>query len=60
MRQDSHCPSQEPRGFTRRDLLKAGGTAAAASALAGVAVPRVHAAENHTIRLALIGCGSRG
>jgi predicted dehydrogenase len=33
---------------------------AAASALAGVAVPRVHAAENNTIQVALIGAGGRG
>jgi predicted dehydrogenase len=33
---------------------------AAASALAGVAIPVVHAAEDNTIRLALIGCGGRG
>jgi predicted dehydrogenase len=32
----------------------------AATALAGVAWPHVHAAENNTIRLALIGCGGRG
>ena len=31
-----------------------------ASALAGAVVPHVHAAENNTIRLALIGCGGRG
>jgi predicted dehydrogenase len=31
-----------------------------ASALAGVVIPRVHAAGDHTIRLALIGCGGRG
>src|SRR5437773_7391488 len=30
------------------------------SALAGVALPYVHAAENNTIQLALIGCGGRG
>ena len=29
-------------------------------ALAGVSVPRVHAGENNTIQLALIGCGGRG
>ena len=34
--------------------------AATASALAGVAVPAVHAAEDNTIRVALIGCGGRG
>ena len=33
---------------------------AAASALAGVNVPHVFAAEDNTIRLALIGCGGRG
>jgi predicted dehydrogenase len=33
---------------------------AAGSALAGVAIPHVHAAEDNTIRLALIGCGGRG
>ena len=45
---------------TRRDVLKVGGTMAAASALAGMAVPPVHAAEDNTIRLALIGSGNRG
>jgi predicted dehydrogenase len=37
-----------------------GGTAAAASALGAMVVPHVHAAEDNTIRLALIGCGGRG
>jgi predicted dehydrogenase len=45
---------------TRRDFLKTTGTVATASALAGVAVPAVHAAEDNTIRVALIGCGGRG
>jgi predicted dehydrogenase len=45
---------------SRRDFLKTTGQIAAASALAGVAVPYVHAAEDNTIRLALIGCGGRG
>jgi predicted dehydrogenase len=31
-----------------------------ASALAGMTLPHVHAAENNTIQLALIGCGGRG
>jgi predicted dehydrogenase len=35
-------------------------TAASTSALAGVALPHVHAAENNTIQLALVGCGGRG
>jgi predicted dehydrogenase len=30
------------------------------SALAGIALPHVHAAENNTIQLALVGCGGRG
>ena len=48
---------QEP---SRREFLHWGGKLAAASALAGVAIPHVHAAEDNTIRLALIGCGGRG
>jgi len=44
----------------RREFLKQSARVAAVSALAGVAVPHVHAAENNTIRLALIGCGGRG
>ncbi len=52
--------NQLPSGLSRRDVLKASGTIAAASALAGVAVPKVHAAENNTIQLALVGCGGRG
>lgn len=45
---------------SRREFLKSSGKLAAGSALAGVALPHVHAAENNTIRLALIGCGGRG
>lgn len=45
---------------SRRDALRVGGAAAAGLALAGVRVPHVHAAEDNTIRLALIGCGGRG
>jgi predicted dehydrogenase len=45
---------------TRRDFLQTAGRVTAASALAGVAVPHVHAAEDNTIRLVLIGCGGRG
>ena len=44
----------------RRQFLRAGGGLAVASALAGVALPPVHAGEDNTIRLALIGCGGRG
>ena len=45
---------------SRRTFLKNTGRVAAASALAGAVVPRVHAAENNTIRVALVGCGGRG
>jgi predicted dehydrogenase len=45
---------------SRRDFMKHSGILAAGSALAQVAVPHVHAAEDNTIRLALIGCGGRG
>lgn len=55
--QPNHRSNQLP---SRREFLKTTGRLAAASALAGVAVPHVHAAEDNTIRLALIGCGGRG
>src|SRR5213593_647405 len=45
---------------TRRDFIKTTGRIAAASALAGVAIPHVHAAGGDLIQLALIGCGGRG
>jgi predicted dehydrogenase len=55
MRQDS------PLATSRREFLQNTGRTAAASALvAGLAIPRVHAAEDNTIQVALIGCGGRG
>ena len=45
---------------SRREFLKNTGRIAAASALAGIAIPHVHAAESNTIQVALIGCGCRG
>lgn len=45
---------------TRRGFLKATGKLAAASALANVAIPAVHAAGSDLIQIALIGCGGRG
>jgi predicted dehydrogenase len=41
-------------------MIKTSGGIAVASALAGVAIPHVHAAEDSTIRVALVGCGGRG
>ncbi len=53
--------SENPSSKTsRREFLKTSGRMAAVSALAGTAVPAVHAAGSDTIRLALIGCGGRG
>ncbi len=45
---------------SRREFLKNTGCLAAATTLAGLAVPRVFAAEDATIQVALIGCGGRG
>lgn len=45
---------------SRREFIKTTGRFAAASALAGVALPHVHAAGSETIQVALIGCGGRG
>src|SRR5205823_8067899 len=48
------------KGPSRREIIHTAGGVAVASALAGVAVPFVHAAESNTIQLALVGCGGRG
>ena len=53
LRTESNKPS-------RRQFLAQGGKVVAGSVLAGVALPRVYAAEDNTIRLALVGCGGRG
>src|SRR6266498_4312848 len=53
--------NENPNNLTsRREFIKNTGKIAAASALAGVAIPHVHAAENNTIQVALVGCGGRG
>src|SRR5215475_12916389 len=44
--------------LSRRQFINR--TAAATSVLAGVSIPWVHAAEDDSIRLGLIGCGGRG
>ena len=46
--------------MSRREALVKSGQVAAASVLAGVAVPAVHASSDETIRVALVGCGGRG
>ena len=45
---------------SRREFLQNTGRLAAATTLAGLAIPRVHAAEDNTIQVVLIGCGGRG
>jgi predicted dehydrogenase len=49
-----------PASPDRRDFLKTTAAAAGASALALGSAPFVHADGNDTIRVGLIGCGSRG
>src|SRR5689334_3725839 len=52
--------SSQPPNTTRRQFLKTSGLALASTALAA-GVPRPgYAAENNTIKIALVGCGSRG
>jgi len=45
---------------TRREFIRTSGQIAAASALAGIALPHVHAASSSLVQIALIGCGGRG
>jgi len=47
-------------GLSRRELIQTTGKIAVASALAGMALPQVHAGESNTINIALVGCGGRG
>jgi len=54
----NEAPQSKPT--SRREFIKTTGRVAAASALAGVALPHVHAAENNTLQIALVGCGGRG
>ena len=56
----SRSSNNDLNGLNRRELLVNTGRVAAATALAGVVVPHVHAAQNATIQIALIGCGGRG
>ncbi len=58
MRSASSRSGDKPH--TRRELIRQSGSVLAASALAGVAVPLVHAGEHNMTRLALVGCGGRG
>ncbi|MGO9199045.1 MAG: twin-arginine translocation signal domain-containing protein, partial [Limisphaerales bacterium] len=50
MIESTHSPT------SRRDFLKNTGRLAAASALAGVAFPSVHAAGSDLVQVVLVGC----
>lgn len=49
--------ANETGNSSRREFIT---RSASASALTGVALPHVFAAENNTIQVALVGCGGRG
>src|SRR5215831_18046319 len=52
--------SEQTNGTSRRQFLAGSGRIAGASVLSGIALPHVHAAEDNTIQLALVGAGGRG
>lgn len=55
----SEKTSPQKNGVSRRSLIQS--TAVAATALAGVAIPKgVYAADSNEIRIGLVGCGGRG
>ncbi len=45
---------------SRRQFLQRSGAVAVGATVLSQSIPSVHAAENNTIRLSLIGCGGRG
>jgi predicted dehydrogenase len=52
--------STVPNRTSRREFLKTSGAAAAGAALAGAIARPGYAAENNTIKIAIVGCGGRG
>ena len=50
----------KPDNLSRRQFLAKSGKVVAGTFLAGASVPGAYAAEDNTIRLALVGCGGRG
>jgi predicted dehydrogenase len=52
--------AKQGRKVGRRSFLKSIGSVTAGAAVMASGVPAVHAAEDNTIRLALLGCGGRG
>src|SRR5436190_24038355 len=45
---------------SRREFMKTTGATLAVGALAGATIPAVHAAQDSTVQIALVGCGGRG
>ncbi len=60
MKTDQPSSNRVRNTSSRREFLQLSGSLVAGSLLAATTIPRVHAAEENTIRLALIGCGGRG
>jgi predicted dehydrogenase len=52
--------SKKPQANSRREFLKDAGALAAAGTLVTGAARFVHAAEDNTVQVALVGCGGRG
>jgi predicted dehydrogenase len=59
-KQASRLSEQESEGTSRRRFLSQSGKLVAGSVLSSVALSRMYAAEDNTIRIALVGCGGRG
>ena len=60
MKPPANSSPDRPRALSRREFLESTATPSAIPAAVGLTLPHVHAAENNTIHLALIGCGGRG
>jgi predicted dehydrogenase len=55
-----HSSQTEISKSSRRQFISKSGKIFAGSVLAGIALNKIHAGEDNTIRLALVGCGGRG
>jgi len=56
----SHSNVSTPGSTSRREFMKSTGKLAAGAALLGALSSRAYAGEDHTIKIALVGCGGRG
>jgi len=60
LQKESNPGRRQASNPSRRQFLAHSAGVVAGSVLAGIALPRIYAAEDNTIRLALVGCGGRG